>query len=128
MCVKVVKEDNVYTLHAVQIEYIGPVPGRIVVRKTKRLSENEWTRLQAKLTASRFWQRKPFREDREGFLGATDGDALILEGIENGAYHVVVNSDPDADVEYEKLCLELLELTGLNIKQTWLEYHEEPSR
>jgi hypothetical protein len=52
-----------------------------------------------------------------------DGDQLIIEGITAGKYHVVDRWR--ADPAYETLCRQILDLTGLKIREAWDKYHGE---
>ena len=55
----------------------------------------------------------------------TDGDHLVLEGInaENSFYHIVDRNG--AGRAYEELCWYLVSLSGLDVRKTWAEYHGE---
>jgi hypothetical protein len=120
--VRIVHSGGSFTLHAVRIDGTSiNRPGKVRVKKQVKLTQAEWTDLQDYLERARFW-KMPTIVDREFF--STDGDWLICEGVANGKYHVV-NRLNVPDPNYEKLCWYMLSLSGLDLKKTWEEYHED---
>lgn len=88
----------------------GYVPGKIVENKSKVLTIKEWNDFESSLNSINFWN---LPTTQSGILG-TDGAQWILEGKELGKYHVV---DRWSGGTIESVCLKLLELTDLKIKQ-----------
>lgn len=88
----------------------GYEPGKIIEDKSKILTLKEWTGIVDKINAIDFWNL-PSTENE--ILG-TDGAQWILEGKELGKYHVV---DRWLGGEIGKICLELINLTDLEIKE-----------
>jgi len=88
----------------------GYEPGKIIDDKSKILTLKEWTGIVDKINAIDFWNL-PSTENE--FFG-TDGAQWILEGKELGKYHVV---DRWSGGEIGKICLELINLTDLKIKE-----------
>jgi len=89
----------------------GYDPGKIIKNKKKTLTIGEWNDFVASIESIDFWNL-PATDSRT--LG-TDGAQWILEGKELGKYHVV---DRWSGVTIEKVCLKLLALTGLKIKES----------
>lgn len=88
----------------------GYEPGKIIENKSKTLTLKEWTGIVDKINAINFWNL-PSTENE--ILG-DDGAQWILEGKELGKYHVV---DRWSGGEIGNLCLELINLTDLKIKE-----------
>lgn len=88
----------------------GYEPGKLIEEKRKNLSKKEWKLIVDKVNAINFWSL-PSTENE--ILG-TDGSQWILEGKELGKYHFV---DRWSGGEIYKICLELLNLTDLKIKE-----------
>jgi hypothetical protein len=88
----------------------GYEPGKIIENKSKVLTIKEWTDFVSSINSINFWN---LPTTQSGILG-TDGAQWILEGKELGKYHVV---DRWSGGKIENVCLKLLELTDLKIKQ-----------
>jgi hypothetical protein len=88
----------------------GYEPGDIIENKRKTLTSKEWQGFVAGINSINFWN---IPSTDNGILG-TDGAQWILEGKENGKYHVV---DRWSGGSIKKACLQLLQLTDLKIKQ-----------
>jgi hypothetical protein len=122
--VRIVKSGESATLHAVQLDLSrGERPGKISVKRTRKLTKDEWTLLEVHLLRSRYWDMKTLAGKGTGVSFDLDGDSLVCEGIDGGRYHVVDRSDPNP--EYEKLCKFILDLSGLDIKKAWETHHCE---
>jgi hypothetical protein len=124
IAVRVVKSGGSYTAHAVELDGKGGLePGKVLVKKAVKLTGDQWTRLLVYLERSRYW-KMPTGVKMTLETGLTlDGDNLVCEGVEGGKYHVV--DRVDADPNYEKLCLYMLRLSGLGVKEAWEEYHDD---
>jgi hypothetical protein len=88
----------------------GYEPGKIIEDKSKRLTIKEWADFVANINSIDFWNLPSIKSE---ILGE-DGAQWILEGTELGKYHVV---DRWSGGELEKVCMQLLKLTDLKIKQ-----------
>jgi len=88
----------------------GYEPGKIIENKSKVLTIKEWTDFVSSINSINFWN---LPTTQSGIVG-TDGAQWILEGKELGKYHVV---DRWSGGKIENVCLKLLELTDLKIKQ-----------
>jgi hypothetical protein len=88
----------------------GYEPGKIIENKSKVLTIKVWNDFVASVNSINFWN---LPTTQSGILG-TDGAQWILEGKELGKYHVV---DRWSGGSIAKVCLKLLELTDLQIKQ-----------
>jgi hypothetical protein len=88
----------------------GYGPGKIIENQSIALTIKEWKDFVDGINSIDFWN---LPTTKSGILG-TDGAQWILEGKEPGKYHVV---DRWSGGEIEKVCLKLLELTDLKIKQ-----------
>ncbi len=88
----------------------GYEPGKIIVNESKKLTLKEWEEIVNKLDSIDFWGLPSIEKE---ILG-TDGAQWILEGKENGKYHVV---DRWSGGEIAKVCLYLLGLTDLEVKE-----------
>ena len=122
--VRLVKSGDLIMLHLVKLDGTGGgEPGKISTKKSKKLTEDEWTWLLIYLEKSRYWKisTSPKEDLITGIV--EDGDQLICEGSDGGKYHIVDRSNPDPG--YEKLCRYMLDLSGLDVKETWEEYHGE---
>jgi hypothetical protein len=64
-----------------------------------------------------YWKMPTELEDE----GGCDGDQLIVEGVQNGNYHLVDRWMPQPD--YIELCRHMLKLTGLDVDKQWDNYH-----
>ena len=91
----------------------GYAPGKLITNKSKIISVDEWNKFINLLEAAKYWNMPVISHDRMG----TDGSQWILEGIQNGNYHVVDRWTPE-NSDYEKCGLYLIELTGLKVKRT----------
>ena len=96
----------------------GYDPGQVAIHRSITLSTEQFTELNRHLEQAAFWNM-PVKENING--GVEDGDPLVLEGVKNGKYHVVRRVLPDR--AYTKLCGDMLDLTGLKIRDVWEEYH-----
>lgn len=122
--VRIVKSGNSVVLHLVKLDGTGGgEPGKISAKKTKKLTTDEWTWLQIYLEKSRYWKMANNIQADLSTGIVEDGDQLIFEGIEGGKYHIVDRSLPDP--AYERLCRHMLELSGIDVKEAWEEYHGE---
>lgn len=121
--VRIVKSGGSFALHAVELDAKGGLdPGKIAIKKTVKLTEEQWTWLLVHIARARFWKMSTCL--KRGLNDATreDGDYLLCEGVEDGKYHIVHRHD--SELAYETICWYMLSLSGLDVKPAWLEYHE----
>jgi hypothetical protein len=121
---RIVRSGETATLHVVELQ-ISPdgTPGKILLKQTRKLTNDEWTFAQVYLEKSRFWNLKRPTGRKTGIMVDHDGDLLLCEGVDRGRYHIVERLD--ADPGYERLCKYILDLSGLKISEAWAEYHVE---
>ncbi len=119
--VRIVKSGGSFAVHAVELDQKNDLePGKIAIKKGVTVTEDQWTWLQVYLDRSRFWKMpSSVKMSLETGL-ILDGDSLVFEGAEDGRYHVVERAD--ADRNYEKLCWFMLRLSGLKVREAWVDY------
>ena len=100
------------TLTLVQLDGSGGYdPGEIAVDKDVPLTIKQWDHLNALVGRAGFWDM-PSCIDRRG----CDGEEMVVEGIEQGGYHVVERWTPEPGA-YRELCRGMLDLSGLDYGQ-----------
>ena len=98
----------------------GDVPGKVAVRKSAKLSGEQWENFRRRLDRAHFWQMPTEVAEDEN---VQDGDELILEGVMVGKYHIVDRASPlDPGDPYTSLCQYVLGLSGLDVMKAWNEY------
>lgn len=90
----------------------GYEPGKIIVDKQKELTSIEWLEFQKLVSKIGFWEMQSTLDEIPG----NDGSQWILEGVNNGVYHVVDRWTPRGS-DYAKCCEFLLNLTDLKINE-----------
>jgi hypothetical protein len=86
----------------------GYEPGKLLIDRTRRLSQGEWDEFTRLLGQTCFWELPTADES----LG-NDGAQWILEGVRAGRYHVVDRWTPQGG-SYREACLYALKLSGLS--------------
>lgn len=122
--VTIYKHENTIALSAVILTGKGAgKPGKIAGRRIKRLTDDDWTLLLVAVEQAKFWNMQTFSQTNwaEGLI--MDGDFLLVEGVEDGKYHVVHRLQ--ADSNYAHLCYYILKLSGYSIDEAWSAYHGE---
>ena len=98
----------------------GYEPGRIVVTRLRSLAEAEWINLKRQLSQISFWnlptEQSTVKNPDGSLTVGVDGAEWIIEGLQNGKYHVT--SRWSAKGKYRKVCLYLLRLSNLRVKRT----------
>ena len=89
----------------------GYEPGSIIIDRKRELTKEEWLRFTHLINSCNFWDM-PYKNQRMG----TDGAEWIMEGIEQGNYHVAERWSPEKSA-YKECCLYLLKLTGMKISK-----------
>jgi hypothetical protein len=117
-----VKTDKEVVLHAARLNGTGGAqPGRILARKTVRLNRAHWERIASHLEKAQFWtlptiKRPPFGET------ALDGDTLVVEGVKDGKYHVVIRQQSTGG-DFVDLCQAMLFMSGIvDVRNIWFDY------
>jgi hypothetical protein len=119
--VRFVKSDRGVFLYTARLKLDGEYrPVRFIGRKSVELNPAHWERIAYHVVKARFWalpttQREPF-----GWL-SVDGHTLIVEGVSNGQYHVVVRSNPPGG-NFVDLCQAMLFMSGLDVRKLWFDY------
>lgn len=119
--VRFVKTDDGVVLHAVRLKGKGGYePGTIAQRKSVKLNQGHWERIATRLEKAKFWTMSPYKSQPFGGL-VVDGDILIVEGVSEGKYHVVVRHSPPGG-DFVDLCKAMLFMSGIDVRQLWFNY------
>jgi hypothetical protein len=93
----------------------GYAPGTIVVDRSVEANKEQVQKFFKLLADANFWST-----ETERYSGGRDGAQWIVEGVQNGQYHIVDRWSPDKkDDSYRSLCLYLLELGGVQEKEVY---------
>jgi hypothetical protein len=95
----------------------GYDPGQIAIEKRIWLTSDQVIQLDRHLDQAAYWKMETELKDE----GGKGDDQLIVEGVKDGAYHIVDRWW--ADPAYSKLCRYMLGLSGLQIGKQWELYH-----
>jgi hypothetical protein len=107
---RIVRTGNEHTLVYKHKEGSEPQwADELTVYESRRLTQQDWDKFKSLLEATDFWNMPTFN-DRMGF----DGSWWILEGVDNGKYHVVHRWTPQSD-NYQKCGLFLLDLVAPDV-------------
>jgi hypothetical protein len=119
--VRFVKSDRGVVLHALRLKLDDEYqPVQIVSRKSVNLKKPHWERIANHLTRARFWDLSTHQ--REPFGGMTlDGHILVVEGVRDGKYHIVVRNNPLRG-DFMDLCRAMLFMSGIDVRGLWFEY------
>ncbi len=118
VCVRVDRTPRGAKLHVTVLDGQGGYdPGLVAIDRNILLPEEEWKKLNEYLEKAGFWAMPARIADD----GGCDGDQLIVEGIQEGKYHLVDRWMPEP--AYEELCRHMLDLTGLDVQRNWGRYH-----
>jgi hypothetical protein len=120
--VRIVKSKDSIVVHVIELDGAGGfAPGKVAVDKTMTLRKGQWEEFQRLVDAAKFWALPTTSQDGDRF---DDGAQLILEGVQNGSYHVADRMGFKED-SYLKLCrYVILDLSGLDVHKTWNGYHK----
>ncbi|MCW3149329.1 hypothetical protein N8H22_12060 [Stutzerimonas stutzeri] len=92
VAVRITHTDDIVTLDAFQLSGWGASdPGVPIAYSQKRLSSQDWQRLQTALQKAGFWKLPT-----SGNLYGIHGGQWIIEGTRHGQYHVVDRWSPAA--------------------------------
>jgi hypothetical protein len=95
-------------------------PVQVVARRSAELTPAQWERIAKQLVKARFWDLQ--RSQREPFGGFTvDGHILVIEGVNEGRYHVVQRSNPPGG-NFVDLCQAMLFMSGIDVRSLWYDY------
>jgi hypothetical protein len=123
VAVRIVKSERGAVLHAVRLCGAGGYePGSIIEHKRVRLSPALWKRIASRLDDAKFWTL-PKREPPPPGVLSMDGDELIVEGVKDGRYHIVMRDDSPGR-EFVNLCQAMLFMSGFDVRKTWFEYRD----
>jgi hypothetical protein len=119
--VRFIKSDRGVALTAVRLKLDHEYqPVRVVARKNAELRPAHWERIANHLAKARFWDLP--RDQREPFGRLTvDGHILIVEGISEGRYHIVVRPNPPGG-NFVDLCQAMLFMSGIDVRSLWFDY------
>ena len=91
----------------------GYDPGRMIIDREKKIDRKQWDQFMDLLSAMDFRGMKSVDENQTGL----DGAQWILEGIQDGNYHVVDRWSPGRKSRFARCCEFLLSLTDLEIAE-----------
>ena len=115
VAVRIEKQNGTYLLTWKVADGAGGyAPGKLITNESKVISMEEWDSFIRLLGRANFRQMPVKSRERMG----TDGAQWIIEGMQNGKYHVVDRWTPE-NSDYEKCGSYLLGLTGLKIKHKY---------
>ena len=118
VCVRIHRTPSGATLHATVLDGKGGYePGFVAIERDIVLSEKQWIDMSELVERAGFWDMPTRLEDD----GGCDGDQLIVEGLSGAKYHLVDRWE--AEGHYERLCRQMLDLTGLNVQRNRAAYH-----
>ena len=83
-------------------------PNQLLTDQTRILSNDEWAGFVKQLDETCFWEIPTTTNDPI----AMDGARWVLEGIQQGYYHIATRQSPDSG-SYRELCLYMLKLSAL---------------
>ncbi|CAN5332469.1 hypothetical protein BH09MYX1_BH09MYX1_30450 [soil metagenome] len=92
----------------------GYAPGKISADVTRTISAPDWMRVTSALTGAGFWALPTSKDD-----GGMDGLEWIIEGTQNGRYHVVDRWTPSYETsrrglaDYESACRTAFDVAGV---------------
>jgi bifunctional DNA-binding transcriptional regulator/antitoxin component of YhaV-PrlF toxin-antitoxin module len=85
----------------------GITAGRQTLNKDVKLSGQQGKRLVGLLERTTFWTSPvEVKESR----GIADGDVIVIEGVKDGKYHVIVRAGSTTGETYKAFCRSMLEL------------------
>jgi hypothetical protein len=85
----------------------GITAGRQTLNKDVKLSGQQGKRLVELLERTTFWTSPvEVKESR----GIADGDVIVIEGVKDGKYHVIVRAGSTTEANYKTFCRSMLEL------------------
>ena len=114
VAIRLEKNNNSFTLYwKVTSGAGGYKPGELTVNSSKQLTKKEWDSFIDLLQLTDFWNMPTKSKDEIG----TDGSQWIIEGMENGKYHIVDRWTPSNN-SFSKCGKYLIELTDLKIKES----------
>jgi hypothetical protein len=88
----------------------GYDPGKLTMNETHELTKAQITEFLGLLQKAAFWSA-PSEVGAEG----NDGEQWVLEGVENGRYHIVDRWSPEKS-DFERLCVFMLEQSKVREK------------
>lgn len=111
VAIRLEKTDNSCTLYWKQASGAGGYdPGELTVNSSKQLTKAQWNKFISLLQSTDFWNMTTKSKDDMG----NDGSQWIIEGMENGKYHVVDRWTPRKN-NFHKCGQYLIELTDLKV-------------
>jgi hypothetical protein len=109
-------------IHQVQLDrYVGTEPGKVALRKSSALPPGAWDAVRRRIEGVGFWT---LPADVEENRGIADGDALYVEGIEGGRYHLIFRAGSTARADVLALAREMIEHSGADLLDQWDKYRE----
>ncbi|MGC3977797.1 MAG: hypothetical protein QM751_05900 [Paludibacteraceae bacterium] len=110
ICIRFEKDNDNYAITWKMLSGEGGYdPGKLLLNKSKKLTEKEWDLFKTYLKTSNFWQMELGRNSM-----GTDGAEWILEGVTPEQYRVVTVWSPEKG-DFYNVCNYLISLTDLQI-------------
>ncbi len=98
----------------------GYEPGKLVANERRPLAAAEWSTLLKHVQRASFWALSPITPELIKVIGLQlDGAFWIIEGLEDGRYHVVDRFSGPGQDEFRACCLYLLQLSGLKVDRIY---------
>ena len=112
VAIRLEKTNKSYTLYWKETSGAGGYdPGSLIVNSSKPLTKDQWDKFISLLQSTDFWNMTT----NANVENIADGSKWIIEGIENGKYHVVDRTSPKNN-NFQTCGKYLIELTNLKVK------------
>jgi bifunctional DNA-binding transcriptional regulator/antitoxin component of YhaV-PrlF toxin-antitoxin module len=107
ICIRLTRTGRTTALHVARHD--GPpgiTAGLLTVNKDVKLSVQQGEKLVARLEKTKFWTSPvEVKESR----GIADGDAIVIEAVKDGKYHVINRAGSATGESFKEFCRSLLE-------------------
>lgn len=122
-CIRVDKRADTVILHISQHDGSpGMIPGKLILSKDRKLTNQQWLRIQDEFERATFWSETTSVQENEG---GADGDDMVFEGARQGKYHIMLRAGVASHRKFYPLARTLMELAGADFLHQWDEYRRE---
>lgn len=124
ICIRLTRTGRTFALHVARHDgRPGIRAGRLTINKDVKLSVQQGERLIARVEKTKFWTSPvEVKESR----GLADGDRIVIEGVNDGKYHVLSRAGSATGESYKEFCRSLLELAAeLDVLKAWDRFRQE---
>ena len=112
IAIRIEKDSSEYKIYWKMLSGKGGYdPGKLILEKSKIITEKEWLNFIDLVKKSNFWQMKLYRSSIDG----VDGSEWILESVNQNDYRAISIWSPK-NGNFYNACNYLISLTDLNIK------------